>query len=77
MGGGIRRHPLKDHPNFELPTPEPDESQITFVLRAAAGLVSPPKIEGEHYSIKCDDVAKQLIELGDELQQRWNDVRTT
>ena len=72
--GGPPSHPLRDHPNFELPTPERDESPIAYALRAAAHLISPPKIDYENYRIKCEDVAKQMMELGAELQQRWSDA---
>jgi len=65
------RHQLKDHPNFELPAPRRGETSICYALRCAALLISPPKLEGENYTIACAEVARQIEALEAEVERLW------
>ncbi len=74
MGGNAPpRRQLNEHPNFELPAPFPGETSIHYALRCAALLISPPKLEGENYSIRCVEVARQIADLEDDLEQLWQE----
>lgn len=62
---------LSDHPNFCLPDPILHESPISFALRCAAHLVSPPQNANESNEMECVDVALQLHELIEVVEAKW------
>ena len=62
---------LYAHPNWEMPQPELHEDVITYTLRCAAMLISPPKIEGEDMDTPCEVVADAIRRLADEVRYRW------
>lgn len=55
-----RKAYLRDHPNYEFPSPKKGESQIAFALRCAAHLLSPPQQDGESQEIECVEAAAQI-----------------
>lgn len=71
MGGTIL---LSQHPKYKEGDPYMFESSIDYALRSAAHLVSPPQLKGESNEIECVAVAKQIVELGPNLQKRWNKI---
>jgi len=81
MGGGISitenrsieaLNELMAHPNYESIMPLKGESKVSFALRAAAHLVSPPMVEGESNEVECVDVANSILLLKGDIDKRWN-----
>jgi len=66
-----KKESLSSHINYKPILPEQNESPISFALRAAAHLISPSQVSGESNEIECVDVAKQILGLKDELEQKW------
>jgi hypothetical protein len=62
---------MKQHPNFKQLEPIEGETPITFALRCAAYLISPPQQEEESYDLECVDIAGAIIELDAELTKVW------
>jgi len=59
-----------NHPNFRILPRKKKESDTKYALRMAAHLVSPPKEYGEHYTMECSDIARQIIALGKRLEDK-------
>ena len=64
---------LRSHPNYSQKDPIEGESQISYAMRCAAHLVSPPQEVGESYDIECVDVRDGILSLIDDVEKRWNE----
>lgn len=62
---------LKSHPNYKDQLPIIGEGLITFTLRCAAHLVSPPKDAGESYDVECTQISSGILSLKDEISKKW------
>jgi len=60
------------HPNYEELIPLEGESLVSFTLRCAAHLVSPPQYDGESYEVECTDIAASILSIGPEVEEKWN-----
>ena len=65
---------LSLHPNFKLPKPKKDESQISFALRCAGALVSPKQLPGEDNELDCKQVRSEIENLTEKVQAVWDNL---
>ena len=62
---------LYDHPRYHLLDPLPEDTAVSYALRCAANLVSPPKVGGESDEIECNQVAADILLLKKQVEERW------